>query len=164
MNFYYAIALIISASTSAVIAFFTGKRRTAPGASGLMLFLIADIVWAVTYAMRWMVAEPSAQLFWLDATYFGVAFHTTFLIIFALQFTARSNLLTRRNLALLIIMPLLTLLLLWTDDQHGLFFGGHHTSGAILSGGPWFWFFVLYTYTQIFIFIALFGTAVIGGW
>jgi len=123
MNFGYAFTLLFSASISMMIAIVVWKRRLAPGARGLMLFLVADIIWAVTYAVRWMAAEPSVQLFWLDATYFGVAFHTTFLIIFALQFTSRSNLLTRRNLALLIIMPVLTLILLWTDDQHGLFFG-----------------------------------------
>ena len=121
-----------------------------------MLFLLADTIWAATYAVRWMVAEPEAQLFWLDATYFGVAFHVTFLIIFALQYTVRSHLITRRNLALLAIVPLVTLLLLWTDKWHGLFFGGHHSTGTILSGGPWFWFFVLYSYTLILIGIALF--------
>ena len=156
MNFYYAIALLISTFASLVIALVAWKRRTAPGASGLMLFMLAETIWSGTYAVRWMMAEPSAQLFWLDATYFGVAFHTTFLIIFALQFTNRSHLLTRRNLMLLAIVPLVTLLLLWTDDWHGLFFGGQHVTGTILSGGPWFWFFVVYAYSQIFIFIALF--------
>ena len=124
-----------------------------------MFFMLADVIWATTYAMRWMMTESSTQLFWLDATYFGVAFNSTFLLIFTLQFTNRSHLLTRRNLGLLAIVPLVTLLLLWTDESHGLFFGGQHSTGTILSGGPWFWFFVLYSYTQIFIVIGLFVQA-----
>ncbi|MEI6065411.1 MAG: nitrogenase component 1, partial [Pseudanabaena sp. ELA748] len=74
------------------------KRRIAPGASGLILFMLAEAVWAATYAVRWMVAEPAAEHFWLDATYFGVAFNATFMLVFTLQFTGRSRLLTRRNL------------------------------------------------------------------
>ncbi len=142
-----------------MVAMATWKRRAAPGAIGLMLFMFAGVIWAATYALRWMMAEPAAQLFWLDATYFGVAFYTTFLIIFALQFTGRSALLTRRNLALLTIVPLVTLVLLWTDKWHGLFFGGQHNTGTILSGGPWFWFFVAYVYLQIIIIIGLFVQA-----
>lgn len=155
MNVSYAIALIISAAISAVIAVIAWKRRAAPGASGLMFFNVADVVWAGTYAVRWMVVDPSAQFFWLDVTYFGAATHTTLAIIFTLQFTNRSHLLTRRNLSLLAIVPIITLVLLWTDKWHGLFFGGHRSSGAILDGGPWFWFFILYTFAQIIIIIAL---------
>jgi hypothetical protein len=111
-----------------------------------MFFMLAEVIWATTYAVRWMMTEPSAQLFWLRATYFGAATHTTLVAIFVLQFTGRSHLLTRRNLRLLAIVPLITLFLLWTDDWHGLFFGGQHSTDLIYSGGPWFWFFILYTY------------------
>lgn len=161
MNYYYAAALLISATTSLGITLIAWKRRTAPGAVGLMLFMLADTIWAATYAVRWMVAEPVAQLFWLDATYFGVAFHVTFLMIFALQFTGRAHLITRRNLILAAIVPFITLLLLWTDQWHGLFFGGYHSTGSILNGGPWFWFFVIYSYTQVFIVLGLFFQAFI---
>ena len=68
LNVSYAIALIISAAISAVIAVIAWKRRAAPGASGLMFFNVADVVWAGTYAVRWMVVDPSAQFFWLDVT------------------------------------------------------------------------------------------------
>jgi hypothetical protein len=159
MNYYYAFALLISAATSFGITLIAWKRRTAPGAVGLMLFMLADTVWAATYAMRWMVMEPVDQLLWLDATYFGVAFHVTFLMIFALQFTGRSHLISRRNLILSGIVPVITLLLLWTDQWHGLFFGGYHSTGSILNGGPWFWFFVIYSYTLIVIILALFFQA-----
>ncbi|MCX6060040.1 MAG: hypothetical protein NTW69_18075 [Chloroflexi bacterium] len=142
MNISYAIGLLVSAVTSAAIALIAWKRLSAPGASGLMFFLLADVIWATTYAVRWMMTEPSTQLFWLDATYFGVAFNSTFVLIFTLQFTNRSHLLSRRNLIFSAIVPFVTLLLLWTDKWHGLFFGGQHSTGTILSGGPWFWFFV----------------------
>ncbi|MCX6060513.1 MAG: diguanylate cyclase [Chloroflexi bacterium] len=159
MNISYAVALLIAAATSATIGIISWKRRSATGASGLMFFMLAEVIWATTYAVRWMMTEPSAQLFWLRATFFGAATHTTLVAIFVLQFTGRSHLLTRRNLRLLAIVPLVTLFLLWTDDWHGLFFGGQHSTDLIYSGGPWFWFFILYTYIQVFILIGLFVQA-----
>jgi diguanylate cyclase (GGDEF)-like protein/PAS domain S-box-containing protein len=155
MNLYYAAALLIAAAFSAAVALAAWQRRAAPGAGGLMFYLIAQAVWAGTYALRWLVADPAAQLFWLDATYFGVACNVTFMLICILDLTGRAHLLTRRNLALLAVVPLLTVLLLWTDAWHGLFFGGQHSTSAILSGGPWFWFFVLYSYAQIVVLIVL---------
>ena len=156
MNLNYAIALLISAAISLTIAITAWKRRSAsPAAIGLVIAMLAQTVWAATYGARWMASEPFAQHSWLDATYFGAAFETTFFLIFTLQFTGHSRFLTRRNLALLAIVPILTLLLLYTDDWHGLFFGGLHNTNLIFDGGPWFRFFMFYSYTQVIIFIGL---------
>ena len=155
MNFNYAVALIFATAISAGITMIAWKRRDTPGASGLMIFMLAEAVWTATYAVRWMVAEPAAEHFWLDATYLGVAFNATFMLIFTLQFTGHSRLLTRRNLKLSAIVPLVTLLLLWTDEWHGLFFWGGKITDTNQIGGPWFWIFVFYSYTQILFVIFL---------
>jgi len=156
MNIAYAVALVISACISAIVAVVIYYRRTAPGASGLMFYMIACIIWAGTYAIRWTTSEAASQLFWLDATYFGVAPLTTTFLIFTLQFTDRPHLVTRRNLALLSIVPILTLVMLWTDRWHGLFFGGiPRTTGSIFDGGPAFWLFVVYAYGLMFIAIGM---------
>ena len=159
MQIDYAFSLVITACVCAAIAQIAWERRAAPGAYGFMFFMLAEMVWAGTYAVRWIETDTSSQLFWLDATYFGVAFHSAIFMIFALQFTGHASLLTRRNLALLMVMPIITLVMLWTDPWHGLFYGGTRTTGTILNGGPWFWFFVFYTYLFIFIVIGLFAIA-----
>ena len=156
MNLDYALTLIISTAISAAIALIAWRRRAAPGASGLALLMLSLTVWSLTYAIRWMSSTQTAQYFWLDATYFGVAAYPLFLTVFTLQFTDRAHLLTRRNLILLSIEPVLTLLLLWTDHWHGLFYGGFRSTGTILNGGPWFWFNVLYSYILNFMMLGLF--------
>ncbi len=156
MNLDYALTLIISTAISAAIALIAWRRRAAPGASGLALLMLSFTVWSLTYAIRWMSSTQTAQYFWLDATYFGAVTVPLFLTVFTLQFTNRAHLLTRRNLILLSIEPVLTLLLLWTDHWHGLFYGGFRSTGTILNGGPWFWFNVLYSYTLNFMMLGLF--------
>lgn len=156
MNIAYAVALVISASICTIVAAVIYYRRTAPGASGLLFYMIACIIWAGTYAVRWTTSEIGDQLFWLDATYFGVVQLTTTFLIFTLQFTDRSHVVNRRNLVLLSIVPIFTLIILWTDKWHGLFFGGiPRTTGSIFNGGPAFWLFVVYAYGLMFIAIGL---------
>jgi diguanylate cyclase (GGDEF)-like protein/PAS domain S-box-containing protein len=159
MNLDYAIALTLSAIVSTVVVVVCVNRRNAPGATGLALAMLAVAVWALTYAIRWTAADRAAQYFWLDATYLGVVTVPTALLVFALQFTNNSNLLTRRNILLLGIEPTLTFILLWTDPLHGLFYAGMRSTGTILNGGPWFWINVIYSYGINFVVLGLFVQA-----
>ena len=155
MNLYYASALFFSTFLSVTVTLTAWRRRLAPGATGLALFALSNAAWAFAYAIRWCVAEPAAQRFWLNATYLGVIAGPFSIIVFTLQFTHRAHLLTRRNLFLLAIEPVLTLLLLLTDGMHGLFFGGFVSSGKIFNGGPWFWINVVYSYSAYLLMMGL---------
>jgi diguanylate cyclase (GGDEF)-like protein len=68
------------------------------------------------------------------------------LVLLAAAITNHTFLLNRRAVLFLLIEPILTLLLIWTDDWHGLFFGGSFTTGLIISGGPWFYLNLVYSY------------------
>jgi diguanylate cyclase (GGDEF)-like protein/PAS domain S-box-containing protein len=159
MNLYYAVALTLSATVSTVVVVVCVNRRNAPGATGLALTMLAVAVWALTYAIRWTAADQAIQFFWLDATYLGVVTVPTALLVFVLQFTNNTNLLTRRNVLLLAIEPTLTFILLWTDPLHGLFYAGMRSTGTILNGGPWFWINVIYSYAINFVVLGLFAQA-----
>ena len=151
MNWQYASALSLSALAAALIVAAAWRRRDRPGATGLALVMLAMTVWAFTYAIRWMVPGQAAEFFWLNVTYLGVVIAPTAFLILVLQFTRRSDLLTRRNLILLAVEPLLTLVLLWTDPLHGWFYAGQQTTEAILNGGPWFWINIIYSYTLLLV-------------
>lgn len=89
LNLYYASALFFSTFLSVTVAFTAWRRRLAPGATGLALFALSNAVWAFAYAIHWCAAEPTAQRFWLDATYLGVIAGPFSIIVFTLQFTRR---------------------------------------------------------------------------
>lgn len=151
MELQYAIALLVAATISAVVAWLSWQRRSAEGNKGLLITMVAATIWSLTYAIRWLSRDLDAQLFWLDATYFGVVVAPTAFLILALEYTNRKYLLTRRNLAILAIIPFLTLVFLWTDPSHGLFYNGMRTGEAILNGGIWFWINIIYSYLLILI-------------
>ncbi len=155
MNWHYSLALILSALMAAAVVALSWRRRSAPGAPAMILFMSALVIWSLTYAIRWHVSDLPKQYFWLDATYFGVVLIPVAFLIFVLQYTGRAHWLTRRRLLLLCVAPALTLILLWTDDWHGLFYGGRRTTGSILNGGPAFWFNALYSYGLLLLAVAL---------
>ncbi len=157
----YALWLLVSAATAASVAGLVWRRRPAPGATALTLLLLALVEWSFTYALHWLTAAPAARLFWLDATYLGAVCAPTALFVFSLDYTQRGDNLTPGRLGLLAVEPLITFLLLWTDPWHGLFFGGQRSANAstILSGGPWFWINVIYSYSLVLVGIALLAQA-----
>jgi diguanylate cyclase (GGDEF)-like protein/PAS domain S-box-containing protein len=149
MNITYSIALFISAVISVFLMVIAWRRRSAAGAIGLAAVMAAMFIWSFTYAVRWSVNSVQLQFFWLDLSFIGVVLAPGALLVFVLQYINRSDLVTRRNLVILAIEPILTMILLWTDPLHGLFFAGHHSTGAILSGGPGFWVNAIYSYAVI---------------
>jgi len=151
MELQYAIALLVSATISALVGWVAWRRRSAEGSKGLILTMAAACTWSLTYAIRWLSQDQAAQLFWLDATYLGVVVAPTAFLILALEFTNRKHLLTQRNLIILAIIPALTLLFIWTDPWHGLFYNGMRSGNAILNGGIWFWVNAIYSYLLILI-------------
>lgn len=138
MELPYAIALIVTAIISTIVAMIAWQRRTAVGARSLYILMSAAMVWSLTYTIRWLVHEETAQLFWLDATYFGVVVGPTAFLILALEYTDKVHILTSRVRIGLTIIPALTIIILWTDPWHGLFYNGLRTGDAILNGGIWF--------------------------
>jgi diguanylate cyclase (GGDEF)-like protein/PAS domain S-box-containing protein len=151
-NMVYAALLVTSAVVAAFISGVILRRRSAPGAAFLFLFLIGVQIWSLTYAMHWLSTRAEDRLFWLDATYLGVVIAPTAMLIFILRFTRPSNYFRGWKLSWLALEPFLTLLILWSDPWHGWFYGGgprFPEQNLIFDGGPWFWLHVFYTYGLI---------------
>jgi diguanylate cyclase (GGDEF)-like protein/PAS domain S-box-containing protein len=146
MELQYAVALIVAAIISTIVAMIAWQRRNSVGAKSLFILMSAAMVWSLTYAIRWIAHNEAAQLIWLDATYFGVVVAPTAFLILALEITDKVHILTSLVRIGLAIIPTLTIFILWTDPWHGLFYNGMRTGDAILNGGIWFWIFIVYTY------------------
>lgn len=142
----YAPALLVSALVAAIVSRTAWNRRGAPGAVELAATMLSLCVWSGTYAFRWLAQSPGMASFWLDATYIGVVTVPTALLFLVLRFTGNERVLKSMPPVFFAIEPVLTLIFLFTDNLHGLFYGGQRASGAILNGGPWFWFNVVYSY------------------
>ncbi len=151
----YVFLLVVATVVSAALASYVWRRRSAPGATPLALLMLAVAVWSLGYALEVASTDLPAGLFWAKVEYFGIAPLSVTWLAFALQYTHREKWLTRRNLILSTILPIITLLLAWTNEFHGLIWSevGLDASdtlpGLDLTYGRWFWVNAGYTYLSL---------------
>ena len=146
--------LMITAVISAIVAFIAWQRRTSPGGAPLALLMLAVTEWALVGAFEAAAVEQSAKIVWSKLDYVGSNGTAVFFLIFAVDFTRRHEWLTRRNVALLCIFPILNVVMAATNEWHGLIWTGFSPgpSGSnllIYHHGLWFWIHTasIYAYT-----------------
>jgi len=121
---------------------------------GFMVLSIA--VWALSYGFELATTNLQEMLFWIRLEYVGVSFLPACWFFFIVKFTGKDEWITRRNLSLVLIVPMTTLLLVWTNEFHHL----HYKSVSVDSSGPfpllniergpWYFFHTLYFYVMLF--------------
>ncbi len=115
------------------------------GATTLALLTATVTEWSWGYALEIGAVDLATKLFWAKVQYFGIVTLPVAWLAFSLHYTRRRKWLTRRNVALLSIVPLLTLLLVWTNQAHHLIWQQTEVVetnlflALNLTYGPWFW-------------------------
>jgi len=129
----------------------------------LGLFLASIAFWLGTHLGTLTATTEPWLLFYTQLSYVGVVTVPPLWLIFALQYTDRSEWLTTARLAGLFVVPAATLIVVFTTQTHSLFYtstsiievGGHPT--LRVGVGPWHVVNVAYAYLLLGI-----GTAMVG--
>lgn len=151
----YTVSLIISATVSGAVAIYAWRSRPARGATLLALFMIAATEWALSYALELGSLGLAPKVFWSKVQYLGITATAPLLLLFVLQYTANNRWLTGWAWAFLAILPAATLILAWSNELHGLIWAevSLQTDGRfpmlVLEHGPFFYIFVVYSYTCV---------------
>lgn len=164
----YTIPLGITAVIVAGLFALTLTQRTQKGAYTMLGLFGAIVVWAGSYALQLASTGLGQALFWNTLRFAGPSLVTLAFIVFALQYTGRAALVTRRNVALLAVIPVLTNVLVWTNylGMHGLVRASAEltTAGGLarltVTYGPWYYVHALYSLALSFAAIGLF----VGHW
>lgn len=160
MHFHYTPYLWLLAVSSAVIAIlmvYAWRHRTVLGAAPFAATMLLVTICTVGNALEVAGADLPTKSFWANVQYLGYAGTPVGWLVLALQFTGRGHWLTRRRLAVLAIIPLITQVVVWTNDLHGLM--RHHiyldTSGPFPAVGKmyghWYWVHFAYGYACLFL-------------
>ncbi|UCC64735.1 MAG: GAF domain-containing protein [Anaerolineae bacterium] len=154
---HYILPLLVAAAISVALALLAWRRRSVPGAVASMVLMMAVAEWSLAYALRLGSTDLATKLFWAKVRYVGIVIVPAAWLALALQYTQREEWLTRRDVALLAIEPLITLLLAWTNEFHHLIWidVGMEASGTLqvwrATYGRWFWFHTVYSYLLLLI-------------
>ena len=129
MNFEYSpyiLPLIIAVLISVFVAVYVWNRRAANGAPALLFMSLAIVEWIIAYVLEIVGVDLSTKLFWGRLQYFGIAFLPYAWLIFSINYSAPTRVITKRTLLLLGVVPAITVLLALTTNWHGLLMGITH--------------------------------------
>ncbi len=153
----YLFPLLLAAAISLATGWLVWRRPGVSGYAFLSLLMLAAAAWSFGYAMELSFSGLPAMMFWARLEYVSIALVPVLWLAFILRFTGREHFVSRRNLALALIVPAVTILLAWTNPLHHLLW----KQVGILPGstipmmtvvyGPWFWIFAGYAYLLGFI-------------
>lgn len=148
---------------SVTLTFFMGvyalryRRHTASIPFVAMCFFAS--LWAFSYIFELGATNLTVKIWAVKISYIGVIGVPLSWTAFALTYSGHQNWLTRRNILLTLIFPVVTYVVILTNEFHNWFFTdfGLQTdpiSGLILIRNPlgwWFWLHAVFVYTLLVI-------------
>jgi PAS domain S-box-containing protein len=157
-SFLFEWPLLIAACTSLYLAVIVARRRHAPGASALLVMLLAAGLWAAAYALELRLSTLETMLFAAKIQYVGIVALVPAWFLFTIQFTRRDQWIgkTRSGVLLLGIVPVLTLILAWTNELHGLVWSSTSLNmstpipALVVTHGLGFWLLIVFDYLLLF--------------
>jgi signal transduction histidine kinase len=123
------------------------RRRSVPYALPFALGSLFTALWAVGSVMEYAAIGLEVKTSWVKFQAIWQLPATTAITCFILEFAWPGRWLTRRNLFLLFVIPLLNLVAILTEDLHHLEWLGFRFDGSVVPlYGPGSWFFLAYIY------------------
>lgn len=163
---YYFVPLLISAVIAIVLGVYAWQRRAMVGAVPISYLAFLVALWCVGYAMETLAPSLAGKLFWAKIEYIASVLTPVLLLVFALQYTGLDAWLTRTNILLLLIVPVVTLLLVWTNERHLLIWSTYTVDGSgvnpglVVEHGFFYWVFTAFSYTCVLIGALLLAQAI----
>jgi PAS domain S-box-containing protein len=133
----------------------TWRRRSKPGAGSFVLLSLAALLWAITTVVEKLVSGTPSKIFVSQIQYLGIVCIAPLWFMFALAYTNRAEIRSRKVLVGLWLLPLVTLGLAWTNSYHHLLWmdviptASAPGAPTIYQHGPWFWIFLAYVYVLL---------------
>lgn len=151
-----ALGFLAAAAVSGSLACVAWRRRAVPGASYFALLLASIGTWAAGSALEALAYGVAVKVFWTQIQYVAFVALPVLWLLFALDYTGESKWITRRNVAILLIIPALTLVAVFSNPWHHAYWtfinavGGDEGGNLLYGHGPLFYASIAYDYLLLF--------------
>ncbi len=155
-NLVPALIMGVAAVFAATIAVYvTHSRWQAHGSKTFSLLMLGVMVWVAGAGLEAGLPAPATKILAAKLSYFGIVSVPPLWLVFAMRYVRHDRWVTRRFLAALAIVPVVTLVLVLTTESHGLVWRStalNETSGTMVyEHGWWFWIWTGFAYGAIMI-------------
>lgn len=116
----YFISIIITVVLMAAVSWYSRRAgKTVPGAFTYMwLSLLLSLIGIFEIFMMISTSE-NWGLFWYNMKFISFAATPVTWIVFILQFSGKSGIISKKFIAILFIIPVITQIMIWTNNIHG---------------------------------------------
>jgi len=152
---------IVAALLMIVLAIYSIKNRGVPGAIPFIFACFFGLLWTLAIIFEFSFVDLGMKIFWRKFAVIWQLPSATAITCFLLEYARPKRWLTRRNLVLLWIIPVVTAVMIITNDLHHLFWEGFlYEGGLVPVYGPLTTYFLSYVYVltaiNLVVFIWLF--------
>ncbi|MCD4686534.1 MAG: hypothetical protein K8S97_11425, partial [Anaerolineae bacterium] len=143
---------VLAVGISYMLTYLAWKMRPVRGATYFSLMTLASGTWVLGHLLGFFSTNLSWKLIMLRVEYFGIICTEFLWLLFAATYAQSDRWLTRRVLALLAIVPVITFSLILTIQQHSLFYRSyklatdHDLIAFVKVYGPGFYIWMGYGY------------------
>ena len=113
--------LVIAGIVSALLVIFVTRLEGRAGIAPIAAVFVGLTIWSLSYAVELSGLPNDIRLIAAKSTYFGIVLIPGAWFIFALEYTGRRRWLSRKLIAGISVVPLLTLIAIWTNGFHSLY-------------------------------------------
>ena len=148
--------MLASALLSFMIVLTIWPKRTSSGGLALFFLMLAIIEWQVCASFESIAVGIPAKVFWSKICYIGSLATPVLVLVFAMQYANMGKWLTRRNIALMFLVPLSIFILTITNEWHYLIWTSFtplsdpSLNTIVYGHGPAFWVMIFYSYLLLF--------------
>jgi signal transduction histidine kinase len=132
-----------------VTIFMLWKFRKSKEVKFLIYLEFFVAVWAFTYAMEFSYPDLERKILWSKISYLGIAFLSVCYFLFTTAFSQKKNIISKKTIPLLLIIPVITIALVFTNEKHLLIWPevtlDEANNIAYYAHGIAFWFFWIYS-------------------
>jgi diguanylate cyclase (GGDEF)-like protein/PAS domain S-box-containing protein len=117
---YVSLIYLLAAIPYAWLGLYAWRKRPAVAVTPFAWAMLGMSFWSFIYGMEIFFEDMEVMLFLRRLEFIGIVSIPVFLLIFALEYTGHSHLLTRNRRVVLWTIPILVLFLVWTNEYHRL--------------------------------------------
>jgi len=145
---FYLLVLILTVLVALFMAAAGWQRRTAPGALPFALLMLAVAWWAGLRALEGAAVDAEIKLTFGKLQYLGIASVAPLWLMTVLSYCGFDRWLTRPNLLLLWLIPVMTMILALTNEWHGWLWNSVEPSSNLPGDNltyhrGWWWYLAL---------------------
>jgi len=115
---YVSLIYLLAAIPYAWLGLYAWRKRPAVAVTPFAWAMLGMSFWSFIYGLDVFLTDIEVMLFLRKLEYISIVSIPVFLLIFALEYTGRSHLLTGNRRIILWAIPVVVLLLVWTNEYH----------------------------------------------